>query len=370
MPKKAQQTPAKASARRSPARKLRKPARPARKPAKTPETGRKRASKTPVEAPGASALTATVAALPEAPAAPVEVVPAAPEPQDSELYQQLVKLLSRPAKLLSKRAQVARNYGAPDEVVAAISAEDEVTARHITAYPLVYEYLQLAKQLVHTAEVDSKVLTVCRDLNNVLYLQVTRGFGTAEFIVNKSSRVERITLDAAAIRNLDLQVVEGASIAELTRLLLRPRSEYVTISIRAKFALLQILNLEGIETMASEKKFATITAPRGTTATKAAPEKKAAKPVKAEKKAAEKKVVHATLVTLKRMPKEGKEADKLPPQAVVILETLQKKGGKLETTKLFTALQGKLDTQQPINRIYAFYRKRLLDGGFITVSAA
>lgn len=67
-------------------------------------------------------------------------------------------------------------------------------------------------------------------------------------------------------------------------------------------------------------------------------------------------------VTLKHMPKES---DKLPKQALTILETLKAHKGKLSVAQLIDAIAKKLETVQPPKRIFVFYRKRLVDGGFI-----
>lgn len=219
--------------------------------------------------------------------------------------------------------------------------------------------------------IQPEALAVYRDINGVLYLRVTREAGKADFVVMKRFEVERISIDAETTKGLDLRPVNRASQSSLASRLLRPVSNCVTISLRAKHALEAVLRYKEIEKMETKTggKFAKVTAPKskGTATKKVAAEttnKSATK--KADTKKSEPR--GKAIVELKRMPKEGK--DKLPKQAVAILETLEKKGGKLATDKLFAALEGKIETSQPIARIYAFYRKPLLAGGYIKLSAA
>lgn len=72
-----------------------------------------------------------------------------------------------------------------------------------------------------------------------------------------------------------------------------------------------------------------------------------------------------SVVTLSKM---ATEKDALPPQAVAILETLQKGGKKMTREKLIAALKGKVKSSQPLERIFSFYRAKLVDGGFIKIA--
>jgi predicted Zn-ribbon and HTH transcriptional regulator len=223
--------------------------------------------------------------------------------------------------------------------------------------------------------VDVSVYAVYRDINGVAYLRVGFGpKGSQQFIVNKGFQVEQITMDAVTAQGLDLQPVAGASVLEAARKLLRPLNDNVTISVRAKSTLEEICDNKEIAMKATESKpakFAAVTAPAVKKGSKAVAAKPAAKTASKKSQSEDtEKAPRLSLVTLKRMPKEGKEEDKLPKQAATILEVLHAKGGKMTTDKLFNALEGKIETAQPIARIYAFYRKRLIDGGFIVVSAA
>lgn len=64
------------------------------------------------------------------------------------------------------------------------------------------------------------------------------------------------------------------------------------------------------------------------------------------------------------MPKEG---EKLPPQAVEILKILEESGGPVERTDLLGAMEGRVETRQSQAAILAFYQKRLVENGFITI---
>lgn len=70
-------------------------------------------------------------------------------------------------------------------------------------------------------------------------------------------------------------------------------------------------------------------------------------------------------VTLVKMP----AADaKLSTQARVILKALETEGGTLTETQIITQLTAAgLKTVQTPKRIYTFYRKALVDGGYIKI---
>ena len=57
----------------------------------------------------------------------------------------------------------------------------------------------------------------------------------------------------------------------------------------------------------------------------------------------------------------------LPKQAVCILDALQAEGA-MTKAQLAAALDGVLETKQPVDRIVAFYQKRLVDGGYISLA--
>lgn len=215
------------------------------------------------------------------------------------------------------------------------------------------------QDLIHK---DLNVYQIFRDVNGVCYLRVAVGpkKGEAQFIVNKGFSVELVRIPSRTMSGagLNLEAVEGSSIFEVAKRLMHPLNEQVTISQQAKEILSQLLNNKEIETMATAKKakFASVTAP----AAKAA----------AQKSAGGKKGGFAPrapqTITFKKAAKEGE----LPKQATVILEVLQKKGPKLMSDKLFAALEGQIETTQPVKVIWAFYRKRLIDGGYLTVADA
>lgn len=74
--------------------------------------------------------------------------------------------------------------------------------------------------------------------------------------------------------------------------------------------------------------------------------------------------------TVKKL-RNMKEGDRLPAQAQVILALLDKaKGKSLSQTEVISGLKGQgLKTVQTPKRIFTFYRKRLVDEGYISVTA-
>jgi hypothetical protein len=105
---------------------------------------------------------------------------------------------------------------------------------------------------------------------------------------------------------------------------------------------------------------------------KLAAEKAAAKaaPKKAEKVAAPAKEKKVTApkedpgVTLKKSAKEGD----LPPQAMLILDILNKGGKKMQREALLAAYGKEVTSKQTPAALFAFYRGRLIEGGYISVA--
>jgi hypothetical protein len=62
------------------------------------------------------------------------------------------------------------------------------------------------------------------------------------------------------------------------------------------------------------------------------------------------------------------EDTKMPTQARAIVNVLEAAGEGLKKSDLVTACDGKIETKQDLGRIVAFYQKRLVDEGFITMS--
>lgn len=63
----------------------------------------------------------------------------------------------------------------------------------------------------------------------------------------------------------------------------------------------------------------------------------------------------------------GKD-EKLAPQARVIVNTVESAGKPLDREELVKALDGKLQTRQPIGRIVTYYQKLLVERGYITIT--
>jgi hypothetical protein len=58
----------------------------------------------------------------------------------------------------------------------------------------------------------------------------------------------------------------------------------------------------------------------------------------------------------------------LPKQAFVICTVLKERGGSLKLADLLNASEGRIQTKQGVAKIFAFYRKKLQDEGFIEVN--
>ena len=74
--------------------------------------------------------------------------------------------------------------------------------------------------------------------------------------------------------------------------------------------------------------------------------------------------VRDSVVTLKKMA----EKSELPSQAFAILGILKAKGGTLGTEELKKAMNSKVESVQPMARIWAFYRARLVRKGFVSLA--
>lgn len=213
------------------------------------------------------------------------------------------------------------------------------------------------------------VYQVFRDQNGVAYLRVFVDEKGAKFIVNKGFHVELIQADNRHARTaLYLQPVVGASIIECAKRLLRPLNDQCTISLVAKNELQKILDNKELVMKATANtkptKFSTVTAP----AAKNSKGKTAAKKSTAKSEAAgeRKSRLENQIVTLKKMPAE----DKVPLQAFQICKVLKSKNGKTAVSKLVEALDGVVQTKQPMTAIWAFYRGRLIKEGFIAIAEA
>lgn len=73
-----------------------------------------------------------------------------------------------------------------------------------------------------------------------------------------------------------------------------------------------------------------------------------------------------TEVKLQKMADEGTQ----PKQAMQILALLKEGGRKMQLDALYKAMGKAITTKQPIERIFAFYKKALMDAGHITVTIA
>lgn len=217
-----------------------------------------------------------------------------------------------------------------------------------------------------TVPIDYEALQVFRDQNGVVYLRVSIEPNSAKFVVHKGFSVELVEIDYKSVKSLYLQPVVDASILEAAKRLLHPLNDQVTISQRAKEHLTTFVNDKEIQTMATKptakaiKKFSTVNAP----AAKGSKEAKAAKSA-AKKPAGEprKNAASEKEVKYKKAPKDGD----LPKQAEQIVEILKAKGS-MTVAELQKAMEGKVQTKQPMSAIWGFYRARLIAGGFITVA--
>ena len=91
-------------------------------------------------------------------------------------------------------------------------------------------------------------------------------------------------------------------------------------------------------------------------------------PEKTPKAKSEKKASTRQSKTYERTDKALVEGVTMPEQAKVILTVLAQNEGPMSKEALVAALDGKLTTKQPIERIIAFYQKRLVEDGYITMA--
>lgn len=82
------------------------------------------------------------------------------------------------------------------------------------------------------------------------------------------------------------------------------------------------------------------------------------------KKSAQSKTGAEAVVRLKKMA----DASELPPQALAILAILKAKGGAQGAEELVKAMQSKVESVQPMARIWGFYKARLVRKGFISIA--
>jgi hypothetical protein len=75
-----------------------------------------------------------------------------------------------------------------------------------------------------------------------------------------------------------------------------------------------------------------------------------------------------TIDTFKHV-KPVAEGEKLAPQARVIVNVLADHKNGLTREDLSKALEGKLQTRQPIGRIVTYYQKMLVERGYISIDA-
>jgi hypothetical protein len=122
----------------------------------------------------------------------------------------------------------------------------------------------------------------------------------------------------------------------------------------------------GVKAPAAPKAPTKVAAPKapGKVVTPKAEAKTSAKPAAAPKAPAKAAASKAEKVfTFLKAPKDKE----LPPQAVVIMQEL-KTLKKATMTELTAAVDGKISTKQPVDRIIAFYQKKLVEGGFVKLS--
>lgn len=199
---------------------------------------------------------------------------------------------------------------------------------------------------------DYASLGVFRDQNGITYLRVSQARKSAQYVVLKGFSVEEVTIPRLSELSMGLQQETRASIQSVAKRLLRPLNNSVIISKRAYERLTSIVN---------NKELAMAEATEAKT-----PAKKKAAVIPASKNKGAKGIGYVPdyTVVLKKQPKED---TKLPKQALAILAVLQKKGGTLEYPKLIAALEGQIETQQPVAKIWSFYRNRLEEEGFVQV---
>ncbi len=207
-----------------------------------------------------------------------------------------------------------------------------------------------AKVTEETKTPAGKPYMILVDAQAVAYLRVAVGpeGKKSQYIINTGSKaVDVIEMDKATAKARGLTEVPEASVLEAAKVLAKPLVSGIIVSERATKYLNEILNDPEMIEMAKAK------AAKATTKKSAAP--------KTAKGATTRATVDA-VVAFKKLQKDGE----LPPQAVAIVELL-KKSGELQVSKLLEKMSAVVKTKQTMQIIFSFYKKRMIDGGFIAV---
>lgn len=185
-----------------------------------------------------------------------------------------------------KRRQTAKGRSAAAQAVRALVASPTPYITVPRAKPVLADQ-PARKRSTKAANLDLKMFQVYRDINGVAYLRVSITDRGAQFVVNKGFHVELVEIDRHSVSLLSIQPVVGSSILDCAKKLLHPLNDNVTISMRAKEHLEQIIENKEIQKMATTKtpatkpaKFATVNAPAAKTGKKSSAVAKDAKPVK------------------------------------------------------------------------------------------
>jgi hypothetical protein len=128
-------------------------------------------------------------------------------------------------------------------------------------------------------------------------------------------------------------------------------------------------NVAAAKTTVASTKSTSKTATKKTAAKKTATKKSVAKKTTGKKAAAIEVIKAAngngdTVITLR---KNGVEEAELPHQALGILRILKAHKGSMTTAKLIEEIGKRVETTQSPKRILTFYRKPLVDAGWIKI---
>lgn len=192
------------------------------------------------------------------------------------------------------------------------------------------------------------------DKQAAAYLRVAQGKKNDLFIINTGAKtVDLIEMDAKTAKSRGLEAVPEASVLDATKVLAKPLNSGIIVSERAQKYLNEILSDKELADMAT-KKAAAKASKKG--ATKSAARAKSGNGTRASETA---------IVKFKKAVKEGD----LPKQAAVIVGLVQK-AGELTVAKLLEKMEGNVTTKQPMKTIFSFYKTKLVDEGYVTVTAA
>lgn len=244
----------------------------------------------------------------------------------------------------------------------AAKEKEKSTRRRAATAALTSSFGPEAAAAVTDKKVPATAYGVYVDSQGVPYLKVEETKQGGRYVINAGSSVEVVELEAKTVTSRALELVPEASVLAAAKILLKPLTNGITISERAKKYLEQITadpNVAAAETekqsMAKKKKAAK------KDATRAAASAKSGSNGTGRGRPA---LALSAVITLKKGPKE----DSIK-RHVDFLTTLKEDGnGKMTLGDLAKAFSKRVKSKQDPVKVFSMHRKALTEGGFITVS--